>query len=432
MESLDLSKFPKIELPRFLKIKQHFNSQKVEDIPAEVHAKMEPYLQNLDGKRIAVGVGSRGIANIALITKTVVDTLRDAGALPFIIPVMGSHGGATPEGQAEMLAGFGISEETMDVPIDASMDVEPIGELEPGLPIYVCKSALQADGIVIIPRIKPHTAFRGPIESGVLKMLCIGLGKQIGADSLHMQGFARFHDLIPKAGCMIAEKTNVLFAVSVIENAFEETYKVEVLPKADIISREREKALLEEAKNIMASIPFPKFDVLVIEEIGKNISGDGQDPNVTGLFFGKHMNGGPEFKKSVIFDVTEESHGNSLGVGMADVTTRKLFDKTNFVYMYMNAFTSTEVATVKMPMVAATSEDSLRMAVKMCNGIKPFEHKIVWIKNTLELSEIMISEPLLSEAQAHSNIEVLSDPKDLIFINGEPQTELFTTNISVI
>jgi hypothetical protein len=432
MESLDLSKFPKIELPRFLKMKQHFNTQKVEDIPAEVRAKMEPYLQNLAGKRIAVGVGSRGIANIAHITKTVVDTLEDAGAFPFIIPAMGSHGGATPEGQAEMLAGFGISEETMGVPINTSMDVEPIGELESGFPIYVCKSALEADGIVIIPRIKPHTAFRGPIESGVLKMLCIGLGKQIGADSLHMQGFARFHEVIPKAGCMVAEKTNVLFAVSVIENAFEETYKVEVLPKVDMFSMERERALLEEAKNIMASIPFQQFDVLVIEEIGKNISGDGQDPNVTGLFFGKHMSGGPEFKKSVIFDVTEESHGNSLGVGMADVTTRKLFDKTNFVYMYMNAFTSTEVATVKMPMVAATSEDALRMAVKMCNGVKPFEHKIVWIKNTLELSEIIISEPLLSEAQSLSNIEVLSDPSDLIFINGEPQTALLEPSNTVI
>jgi hypothetical protein len=431
MESLDLSKFPKIELPRFLKIKQHFNTQKVEDIHAEVRAKMEPYLQKLAGKRIAVGVGSRGIANIALIAKTVVDTLKDAGAFPFIIPAMGSHGGATPEGQAEMLAGFGISEEAMGVPIDASMDVEPIGELESGFPIYVCKSALEADGIVIIPRIKPHTAFRGPIESGALKMLCIGLGKQIGADSLHMQGFARFHEVIPKAGCMVAEKTKVLFAVSVIENAFDDTYKVEVLPKVDMISMEREKALLEEAQNIMANIPFSKFDVLVIEEIGKNISGDGQDPNVTGLFFGKHMSGGPEFKKSVIFDVTEESHGNSLGVGMADVTTRKLFDKTNFVYMYMNAFTSTEVATVKMPMVAATSEDALRMAVKMCNGVKPFEHKIVWIKNTLELSEIIISEPLLSVAQSLPNIEVLSDPSDLIFINGEPQTALFTPNISV-
>ncbi|MBP3040506.1 DUF2088 domain-containing protein [Bacillaceae bacterium Marseille-Q3522] len=424
MESLDLSKFPKIELPRFLKIKQHFNSEKVEDISSKVQIEMEPYLQNLAGKRIAVGVGSRGVANIAVITKTVVDKLKEAGALPFIIPAMGSHGGATPKGQAGMLASFGITEETMNVPIDASMEVEQIGEIAEGIPIFVCKSAIEADGIVIIPRIKPHTAFRGPIESGALKMLSIGLGKQIGADSIHMNGFDRFAELIPEAGRLIAEKTNVLFAVSVVENAFDETYKVEVLPKQDIIAMKREKNLLEESKKIMASIPFPKFDVLVIEEIGKNISGDGQDPNVTGLFFGKHMSGGPEFKKSVIFDVTKESNGNALGVGMADVTTRKLFDKTDFVYMYMNAFTSTEVATVKMPMVAATSEDALRMAVKMCNGVKPFQHKIVWIKNTLELSKIIISEPLLSEAKSLSHIEVLTDPFEMIFREGEPQNFL--------
>jgi hypothetical protein len=278
MESLDLKKFPEIELPRFLKIKQHFNRKKVEDIPAEVRARMEPHLKNLAGKRIAVGVGSRGVANIAAITKVVVEVLIEAGAIPFIIPVMGSHGGATPEGQAAVLASFGITEETMGVPLNASLDVEPIGELEPGLPIYVCKSALDADGIVIIPRIKPHTAFRGPIESGVCKMLAIGLGKQIGADSLHAYGFTRFAELIPKAGCMIAEKTNVLFSVSVVENAFEDTYKIEVIPKDEIIALDREKALLEEAKNSMARIPFQQFDVLVIEEIGKNISGDGQDP----------------------------------------------------------------------------------------------------------------------------------------------------------
>nr|WP_295970837.1 DUF362 domain-containing protein [uncultured Bacillus sp.] len=431
MESLDLSKFPKIDLPRFLKIKQHFNSKKVEDIPTEVRTKMEPHLQDLEGKRIAVGVGSRGVANIALITKTVVDTLKEAGALPFIIPAMGSHGGATSEGQAEMLAGFGITEETMGCPLDPSMDVEPIGELDPGLPIYVCKSALEADGIVIIPRIKPHTAFRGPIESGALKMLCIGLGKQIGADSIHMNGFARFHDLIPRTGIFIAGRTNVLFAVSVVENAFDDTYKVEVLSKDDMIAMNKEKALLKEAKKIMASIPFQTFDVLVIDEIGKNISGDGQDPNVTGLFFGKHMSGGPEFKKSVIFDVTEESHGNALGVGMADVTTRKLFDKTNFVYMYMNAFTSTEVDTVKMPMVAATSEDALRIAVKMCNGVNMKEHKIVWIKNTLELSEVVISEPLLAEAQAMPHVEVLTDPIELTFKDGEPEKELLSRKIPV-
>lgn len=426
MQSLDLGKFPAIELPRFARIKQKFSREKVEDIPGEVRTKMAPFLKDLSGKRIAVGVGSRGVANIALITKTVVDTLKQAGAKPFIIPVMGSHGGACAEGQAELIASFGICEETMGVPIDASMDVELIGELEPGFPIYVASSALAADGIVIIPRIKPHTCFRGPIESGICKMLVIGLGKQIGADSVHSHGFASFTKLIPRVGQMIAKKTNILFAVAVVENAFEDTYKIEVVPKTDILTLEREKALLEEARNSMGRIMFDKFDVLIIDEIGKNISGDGQDPNVTGLYITDCVSGGPEFKKSVIFDVTEESHGNANGVGMVDVTTRKLFDKIDYISMYTNIFTSTEVEAAKIPMVAATSEDAVRLAVKMCNGVNLGQHKIVWIKNTLELTDVLISEPLLPEAEANPNIEVVSDPRSLTFVAGEPQKDLIS------
>jgi hypothetical protein len=304
------------------------------------------------------------------------------------------------------------------------MDVETIGEFEAGSPIYVCKSALEADGIVIIPRIKPHTCFRGPIESGICKMLVIGLGKRLGADSVHSRGFDRFAELIPKIGCIIAQKTKVLFAVALVENAYEDTYKIEVVPKADILLLEREAALLEEARSLMGRIMFPKFDILVIDEIGKNISGDGQDPNVTGLYITKCVSGGPEFKKSIILDVTEESHGNANGVGMVDVTTRKLFDKIDYISMYTNAYTSTEVEAVKIPMVAATSEDALRMAVKMCNGIGTGQHKIVWIQNTLELTTMLISEPLLAEAEANSNIEVSSGPKPLTFVEGEPQKSL--------
>ena len=424
MQSLDLKKFSPIELPRFVRVKQKFARQKIDDIPGEVRRKMQPHLGGLTGKRIAVGVGSRGIANIALITRTVVDALLQAGAKPFIVPVMGSHGGATAAGQAELLESFGISADTMGVRVDASMEVESIGEIEPGLPIYVCNSALAADGIVIIPRIKPHTCFRGAIESGICKMLVIGLGKQIGADSVHAQGFKRFAELIPKAGRLIASKTKVLFAVALVENAFEDTCQIEVVPQADILKLDREKALLEKARSLMGRILLPKFDVLIIDYIGKNISGDGQDPNVTGLYIAPWLSGGPEFQKSAILDMTEESHGNANGVGMVDVTTRKLFDKIDYVSMYTNGFTSTEVEAAKIPMVAATSEDALRLAVKMCNGIRPGQHKIVWIKNTLELTELFISEPLLVEAVSHPDIEVLSGPSELKFINGEPQKDL--------
>lgn len=420
MESLNLKNFAEIQLPRFVKVKQTFSRSRVEDIPAEVTVKLAPVLSQVRGKRIAIGVGSRGIANIAIITKTVVERLKEAGAEPFIIPTMGSHGGATPEGQAEVLASFGITAESMGVPIDASMAVETIGELEPGLPIYVAKSAVQADGIVVIARVKPHTAFRGPIESGVAKMLTIGLGKQIGADSLHHQGFGRFAEIIPKAAKMVVEKTPVLFGVALVENAYEETARVEVLTREDIFTMEREKALLEEAKAIMGKILFPEFDVLVIEEIGKNISGDGQDPNVTGLYVTEYASGGPRFQKSVIFDLTEETHGNANGMGVADVISRDLFDKIDFVKTYTNSFTSTVILPVKVPMVAGSKEDALKIAVKICNGVEPGKHKVVWIKNTLELEEILISEELLEEARLNPNIEILSEPQAVSFNNGNP------------
>lgn len=213
MESLDLSLYPPIQLPRFLKVEQNFKREQVEDVPRAIQLQLDPFLNQLEGKKIAVGVGSRGIAHIKQITKTVVDELLKAGAKPFIIPAMGSHGGSTAEGQAEVLSSYEITKETMGVPIDASVEVEEIGELEPGLPIYVAKSALNADGIVVIARIKPHTAFRGSIESGIAKMLTIGLGKQIGADSLHHQGFGRFADLIPKAAQFILDRTKLLFAL---------------------------------------------------------------------------------------------------------------------------------------------------------------------------------------------------------------------------
>jgi len=420
MKSLDLKLFADITLPKFVKVRQHFMQARIDNIAKEVRAQLVPHLTDLKGKTIAIGVGSRGIANIKEITKTLVDDLITAGAKPFVIPTMGSHGGATASGQAEVLATYGITPDSMGVPVDASMEVVSIGELEPGLPIYVAQSALQADGIVVIARVKAHTAFRGPIESGVAKMLTIGLGKQIGADSLHHQGFGRFAELIPKVAQMIVEKSKVLFALGIVENAYEQTYKIEILTRPDILAMEKEMALLEESKRIMGRILFPEFDVLVIEEIGKNISGDGQDPNVTGLYINKYCSGGPRFQKSVIFSLTEETHGNANGMGVVDVVTRNLFDNIDFGATYTNSFTSTEILPVKIPMVAGSKEDALRIVVKACNEVDCGKHRIVWIKNTLELEEIVISDALLAEAQAHSQIEILTQPGELTFNQGEP------------
>jgi hypothetical protein len=308
----------------------------------------------------------------------------------------------------------------MGVPIDASMAVESIGDLEPGLPVYVAQSALRADGIVVITRVKSHTAFRGPIESGVAKMLTIGMGKQIGADFIHHQGFDRFAELIPRMAQAVVEKTKVLFALGMVENAYEQTYRIEAFSREDILAMEKEKALLEESKKIMGRLLFPEFDVLVIEEIGKDISGDGQDPNVTGLYGTKCCTGGPQFKKSVIFDLTHETHGNANGIGGADIITRNLFDKIDFVSTYTNAVTHTEFLLIKIPMVAGSKEDALRIALKTCNRATPGKQKVVWIKNTCELEEIVISEALLEEAKAHPQIEILTQVGDIAFQRGEP------------
>ena len=420
MESLDLTRFATVALPRFVKVRQHFEKGRIDDIAKEVRTQLAPHLTHLQGKRIAIGIGSRGIANIQEIARTLVDELIGAGADPFIIPTMGSHGGATASGQTEVLASYGITPESLGVPIDASMTVESIGDLEPGIPVYVAQSALQADGIVVITRVKSHTAFRGPIESGVAKMLTIGMGKQIGADFIHHQGFPRFADLIPRMARVVVEKTKVLFALGIVENAYEQTYRIEAVSREEILSMEKEKALLEESKRIMGRLLFPEFDLLVIEEIGKDISGDGQDPNVTGLYSTKCCTGGPQFQKSVIFDLTDETHGNANGMGGADIITRNLFDKIDFVSTYTNAFTHTEFLQVKIPMVAGSKEDALRIVLKTCNGVAPGKQRVVWIKNTCVLEEIVISEALLEEAKAHPQIEILTQAGDIAFQQGEP------------
>lgn len=423
MESLDLGKFPDIQLPRFLKVRQKFKNKSIENVDAEIRQGIKPYINNLKNKRIAIGIGSRGICSINVIAKTVIDCLKEVGAKPFIVPAMGSHGGATENGQKQILSSYGITEETMGVPIDASMDVEFIGRYREDLPVYVSESALSADGIIIIPRIKPHTGFRGNVESGVCKMLCIGLGKQSGADSIHKKGFGRFRELIPAIGSMIAKKTKVLFALAVVENAYDKTYKIEFINKEEIIDLKKEEALLEESRELMAKIFIPKFDVLVIDEIGKNISGNGQDPNITGLYFTKYASGGPEFKKCAILDITGESHGNANGIGVSDVITRKLFDSIDFKAMYTNCFTSNYSEPCKIPMVASNSEDAIKIAVKTCIGVESQNSKIIWIKNTMELEKIIISEPLLQNAIENPNLEVLTPPENIEFVNGEPRFE---------
>ncbi|MCL6637432.1 MAG: nickel-dependent lactate racemase [Alicyclobacillus sp.] len=406
-----------IPLPRGVRVRQRFDDTHLADPQAALRAQLhQPGCLDAvqRGQRVAVAVGSRGIACLAELTKTLVDALVEVGALPFIVPSMGSHGGATAEGQKAVLARLGIDEAGMGVPVRSSMEVVEIGRLENGLPVYVDRlAATEADAIVVINRVKPHTAFRGPVESGLQKMLAIGLGKQRGAEACHQLGFQHMATHVPQMAQMILARLPVVFGVAVIENAYDQVCRVAVVPAKEIPAREP--ALLEEARMRMPRLLFDPIDVLVIDYIGKNISGDGADPNITGRYPTPYAHGGPEVNKMVVLDLTDASEGNANGVGTADFTTQRLMDKADWTATYMNGLTSTVVAPTKIPTVLDNDRYAIQAAIKTCNILDYERCRLVRIRDTLHLGEVWISEALLPEALAHPAITVLDEVAPMRF-----------------
>jgi hypothetical protein len=399
-----------IPIPPMVKIRQRFDATKLEN-PLEI---LKQELQRpgavdriLPGQSVAVAVGSRGIAHIAEITKTTINAILDAGAHPFIVPCMGSHGGATAEGQTELLSHFGITEALMGVPIRSSMEVIELAKLPNGLPIYVDRIASAADAIVVINRVKPHTAFRGTVESGILKMIAIGLGKQKGAEACHQLGFKYMAENVRIMAKVMIEHLPIVFGVALVENAYDETCCVEVLPIEIVEAREPE--LLEEAKSRLPKILFSQLDVLIIDYIGKNISGDGMDPNITGRYPTPYASGGPDVSKMAVLDLSPESKGNANGVGTADFTTKRLVDKMDQAATYANGLTSTVCAPTKIATTLANQEDTIKASIKTCNILDYTKCRLVRIQDTLHLGEIEISTTLLEEAKLHEDIEILSD-----------------------
>ncbi|GGJ03522.1 hypothetical protein GCM10010885_11030 [Alicyclobacillus cellulosilyticus] len=404
-----------IPLPRVVKVRQTFPAPRVADVPAAVRAALaRPGLLDRvrPGMSVAIAVGSRGIRHIDVVTREVVAAVRAQGGDPFLVPAMGSHGGATAAGQTEVLAHLGITEATAGAPIRATMDVVQVGRLDNGLPVYVDAYAARADGIVVINRVKPHTAFRGRFESGLMKMLAIGLGKQKGAEACHQLGFGRMAEHVPAMGRIILARLPVLFGVALVENAYDETARVAALA-ADEIEQE-EPALLEEAKALLPRLPFDEMDVLVIHEIGKDISGDGMDPNITGRYPTPYASGGPRVEKMVVLDVTDASQGNANGVGTADFTTQRLVDKMDRTATYANGLTSTVVGPTKIPMTLPCDRDAIRAAVKTCNRLDLDRVRLVYIRNTLHLGELYISESLLAETP-RTQMEVVGTPAPIPF-----------------
>jgi hypothetical protein len=362
---------------------------------------------------VAIGVGSRGVAGIGKLVAALVEALKEAGAGPFVVPAMGSHGASTAEGQAEVLAHLGVSEGSVGCPVRATMEAVEIGETPSGVAVFMDRNAYEADSVVVVNRVKPHTAFRGTVESGPTKMLAIGLGKQRGAHSIHSAGWERIHETIPEAARVATGSGKVAFGLATVENADEEPCKIVAIPAEDL--EEAETPLLEEAKKNLARLPFDDIDVLVVDEIGKNISGDGADPNVTGRYPTNAASGGPSIERMVYLGLTEETGGNANGLGMADVVTERLAAAVDRPSTYMNALTSTTPAPVKTPMVMPTDEMAIAAALTMCAGVEPGNSRLVRIENTLKLRRMWVSEALLGEVEGDERLEILEDPQPMRF-----------------
>lgn len=414
-----------VSVPKFVKVRQIFDAPVLKDIEQSLLGQLND--EKIKGflkpkTKVAVAVGSRGIANLPQITKTTIDFLKSQSVEPYIIPAMGSHGGATAEGQKQVLAELGITEEAMGVPIRSSMEVEKIGEAG-GLPVYVDKNALAADGVVIINRVKPHTAFRGIIESGIIKMSVIGLGKQRGADSAHQLSMEGFDKKLIAASKIIFEKAKVLFGVAVLENAYDKVAEIHVIPAAEVL--DKEPLLLEKAKKLMPKVLFNPLDILIVDEIGKNISGDGMDPNITGRFTVSYIKGDLKVTRVVVLGMTKETEGNGNGIGVADITTKRFFDEFDMSKSYINSITAALPPTVRIPMVMPNDNYAIRCAVKTSYCSQSEQIRAVRIKDTLHLNEIYISEALLDEAKTNPQIEILGEPEPFKYDeNGDLLTKL--------
>ena len=426
---MNIIDFPKVNVviegteniifPKMMKIRQIYDSKIVEDLVARTKSEMQKNIKDKDqykDKRICITSGSRGIPNLDVITKAIVEQLQEWGAKPFIIPAMGSHGGGTAEGQKELIAGYNITEQSMGVPILSSMEVVQIGKLDDDTPVYCDKYAFESDGIVVLNKVKPHTDFRGKHESGMAKMMAIGLAKHKGASMFHMKGFSSFADRIPKVCDVFLKNAPVAFGVGIVQNAYDAISELEVMEKEAILIRDT--ALLEIAKDKIAKFKFPQIDVLIIDEIGKNISGNGHDPNITGRSNSPGFEDVIDLKKMFIRSVSEESHQNGCGLAMADITTRRCLQNVDFDSTWTNVITATMLNGGRIPIYMNNDKDALMVAIRTCTGIDFDKAKVVRIKNTLCMEEIEVSESYYDELKGRKDVEFISKPYPIEFDKG--------------
>lgn len=405
--------------PTMHRVRQRFEQHAVADLRGAVFAELERIgLQARIrlGMAVGVGVGSRGVANLALVTRAVLDRLKKWGAAPFIVPAMGSHGGATAEGQTRVLGTYGVTEEAMGVPIRSSMEVVELGTMPWGLPVLVDRIAAGAEGIVLINRIKPHTNFSGDVESGLLKMLAVGLGKHRGAQLAHRAAVdVSFNRMIPEIARFSLSRLPVLCGVGLVENARHETATVRAIPAAALEAEER--ALLKQARALAARIPFAFLHLLIVDEIGKDVAGTGMDPKVIGrmYLYPEEEPKSPRYIRILVRDLTARTQGNAVGMGFADFATRRLADKVDFKATYTNSITASSPVRSRMPIILDTDREALEVALSTIGLTPPEQARVVRIRNTLALETFLASEALLGEVRTNPALEILGAPWNFTF-----------------
>ncbi len=415
-----------MDFPRMMLIRQSFTAPLVEDIPAAVSrelaglnlaAKVRP------GETVAVTAGSRGIHNIALIIKSLIEELKALGAEPFVVPAMGSHGGGTAEGQRAIVEGYGVTEDYIGAPIRATMEVVEVGRTQDGIPVYFDKYAHQADHVAVVNRVKPHTSFNGEIESGLHKMMLIGLGKHKGARLYHRAIVNHsFGHIIETVGRTVIDKCGILLGLAIVENQNDRTALIKAVAPEEFAAKEKE--LFKKAKEWMPRLPFDRVDLLIVDQIGKNFSGTGLDTNVVGRKFNNHKAAEDEYPKVTrIFtrDLSEETHGNATGFGIGEFTHRRAVDKVDWDVTYTNCLTGNHPSAASIPIHFDTDRKVIEAALGTIGLVEPDQARVVRVRNTLDLVEVLVSESYLDKVRSRKDLSEAGPLREMEF---DPQGDL--------
>jgi len=400
-----------IEIPPLYRVEQHFDRTSVVEVAAEVRKRFSAFQPGVcvtPGQRVAVCVASRGTHDLVTLVKTTIECLMEMGLEPFIIPAMGSHGSGSGEGQRMVLKGLGITEETMGVPVVATSETVLLGRLDSGAEIFFARDALAADHVVVINRVKPHTAFRGEVESGLCKMLAVGCGRQRGALNMHKYDLGR--TIVPAAELILA-RIPVLAGIAVTETALGGTHGIRLATPDEFVKTDRD--LLEEAWGLLPRLPIDDLDVLIVEEMGKNISGAGMDPNVIGFWRREGGERRPDYRCLIVLDLTPASHGNAHGIGMADLITRRVLDMVDLKATYMNSLTSGILRAGRLPVPVDNDRQAVEQALNLLPGAS--DARVARIRNTSNLDAFWVSRALLPELTTKPGLTVVKPPLDLVF-----------------